>query len=108
MSESAKVELAINRLTEKRDFFADLHDRLPQIPEREIERVRRVQQMEQSRLNTMHPPTSFRLQLLKTRQSTVPQITIDATTHKQVAAELAPLEPKIQQILVDSYLSRLY
>jgi len=90
------------------DFFVELRRQVAEVPEREMERIRRVEQMELSRLDVTHPPTTFRIALLKSQAVTEPQVRLSVENRERIDAELAAVEIKIAKRLVDSQRARLY
>ncbi len=91
-----------------RRLFAYLRQRMTEVPERELERVRRVQQLESSRLDVTHPPTAYRIALLKAHRVSQPKVDYSSIDFQQVAREAATVEERIQQRLLDRALAGLY
>jgi heat shock protein HtpX len=88
---------------DSRNFFDELKHNVTQVPEREMERIRRVTQLEDSRLDITHPPTVYRMKLLQNRPPSKPQFVLSSSNLKQIEQEIAPLQAKVQQKLVDLY-----
>ena len=95
-----------------REGQASLYDLLRSqvraLPERERERLRRVADLEESRLDATHPPTAHRLRLLRSRVDAPPRVVLDDRRSAVIDAELAPHEPALERIALDAYLDRLY
>ena len=89
-------------------LFEELRSRAEHVPPREVERIRRVEQMENSRLDSTHPPTAYRLDALRARSVTAPQVTLGEARYAQLQAELATVQEKIQQELLDKHEDSLY
>ena len=90
------------------DLFSTLRQRLSSVPTRERERIRRVQKLEGSRLDSSHPPTANRLELLEHHYISQPGLTASSLPFNEVAQELATLEEKVARKLVGLWESRLY
>jgi hypothetical protein len=56
------------------DLFEELRRCVEEAPQREIERIRRVQQHELSRLDVTHPPTMNRIELLRSHGAHHPKV----------------------------------
>jgi hypothetical protein len=89
-------------------LFAHLHTALEAVPERERERRRRVARLEHARLDTTHPPTAMRIELLEGRPETAPKVTLNSAWSARIDSELAPLEREVARELLDSHRSSLY
>lgn len=73
-------------------FFDDLRARLASIPPREWDRIRRVERLHVSRLDTTHPPTAYRIALLDALPIAPPAITLADDESAALALELAAAE----------------
>lgn len=71
-----------------RQFLAD-------ILASELERLRRCDLMETSRLDDTHPPTAYRITMLENEAELSAQVLIDPDQSKQIAAEFADFEEKV-------------
>jgi heat shock protein HtpX len=89
------------------NFVEELRRNLAQVPARELERIRRVMQLEDSKLYVTHPPTAYRIRLLKNRPASRPRIMLSPSDLQRLERELEAARPKIQGKLVDSYLVRI-
>ena len=89
-------------------FFQKLRQLVVEVPERELERIERVQQMTGSRLNVTHPPTANRIKLLQVHRSQQPRLTFSPADMAQVEDELAVTERDIQKTLIDAYTASLH
>jgi len=90
------------------DFFLELRRQVAEVPGREMERIRRVEQMEASRLDITHPPTTYRIALLQRQVAAEPQVRLPAERWERVEAEIAAAEAKIAERIVDRQRARLY
>jgi heat shock protein HtpX len=79
------------------DMFGTLREHVHTIPERERERLRRVQLLEDSRLDTTHPPTPYRIQLLQAHPVAGAQVGLSAEQNAAIDAELAGIQDTIQK-----------
>jgi heat shock protein HtpX len=93
---------------EQPDLFAELQGKVAQIPARERERIRRVAQLQESRLDTTHPPTAYRMAFLQSHFLDEARFILDSDDHERLEQELATLRPEIQQQLIDDYRQRLF
>jgi len=103
---SALQSLAVTRTGN--DFFAELRRRVAMLPERERERIRRIEHMENSRLDATHPPTSSRIDLITACLATRAEVTVNASDARALDDELRAFEPGIQAALLDRYQRSLY
>ncbi|HEY3289755.1 MAG TPA: M48 family metalloprotease [Anaerolineae bacterium] len=89
-------------------IFDEMQARVSAVPERELERIHRALKMEQSRLDTTHPPTGFRLDLLELHRCSTAIVTCTESEYQRIYSELQPQQNEIQAQLIDGYLSHLY
>ena len=87
------------------DAFKTAADALPQ---GEIERLRRADQLTQSRLDVTHPPTNFRQEMLARRGEVPPSLTLSTEEADAVATELAAHEAQVHREILDAYEATLY
>jgi hypothetical protein len=85
----------------KESMFGMLRERMANVPAQEVERIRRVQQLELSRLNVTHPPTVYRIAALQAHPVSEADVTLDAAESTAIKQELASLEPALQEKLID-------
>lgn len=78
------------------------------VPERERERRRRVARLETARLNSTHPPTASRIELVERRGSRNAKIVVTEERSAEIDQELAGRRPAIEEKLVDEYRASLY
>jgi len=90
------------------DLFAELRRQVAEMPGRETERIRRVEQMELSRLDVTHPPTALRIALLKRQAVAEPQVRLSVENRERIDAELAAVETEIAGRIVALQRARLY
>jgi Zn-dependent protease with chaperone function len=89
------------------DMFGTLREHVQTIPERERERLRRVQLLEDSRLDTTHPPTPYRIQLLQAHPVAGGQVALSAEQNAALDAELARLQAGIQKKIITRFTGRI-
>jgi heat shock protein HtpX len=104
----AAVQHAAHDRTNETALFAALVATVGRIPDRERERRRRVARLEHARLESTHPPTAKRIDLLEGRGATEPRIVASPEDASAVDDELASRRPLIQHKLVDEYRDSLY
>jgi Zn-dependent protease with chaperone function len=104
-------QLAIQKVTINRssaNVLDELAARVAAIPARETERLRRVSEMEGSRLDATHPPTAFRIGLLRQREALQPLVQLGVGEHSALCKELQPAARRVHERLVDQYRRSLY
>ena len=97
-----RIALGNNRTI---SMFSALTDHVQHIPEQERERLRRVQLLEGSRLDTTHPPTPYRIRFLQTHSITTSQVELSKAENSAIDAELTRLHEKIQRHIVSQMTS---
>jgi heat shock protein HtpX len=90
------------------DIFADVRESVASLPERERERIRRVERLEGSQLDATHPPTAFRIDLIGSNPVQRPAVSVNATDARALDDELTPFQPAVHSALLDRYRRRLY
>ena len=70
------------------DLFDEFRKRIANLPEREMERVRRAANLEGSRLDSTHPPTAQRIAFLSAHQVDVPRLVADEAVMSRIDGEL--------------------
>jgi heat shock protein HtpX len=91
-----------------RDLFEELLQNVERMPERERERIRRVLQMEESRIDVSHPPTAYRIALLRAKYVPNPGMVLSASESEQIDSVLAPMRDRIQRKAITAYKASLY
>lgn len=106
----ASCHLAMQRVAlgnPRADMFGTLREHVHTIPDRERERLRRVQLLEDSRLDTTHPPTPYRIQLLQAHPVAAAHVSLSADQNAAIDAELARLQDRIQKKIITGFTSRI-
>lgn len=86
-----------------KDFFVELRKRITEVPPRELERIKRLSEVEMSRLDVTHPPTLYRINFLSAQpQLGKPEI-MSPAEFEQLERETAALQPAIQKQVVKAY-----
>lgn len=85
---------------EKTDFFDNLRQCIVQVPERELERKKRVELLQNSRLDATHPPTPYRIQLLQSEAELPAQDLFSDHEFELLHRELKSVRSRIQRELV--------
>jgi len=89
------LSLTLERATWKsrnRTFLDDFRRKVTDMPERELERVRRIAQLEGARLNATHPPTVHRIAFLQAHPVTTPKVTLSPEDDERLEYELMLLQ----------------
>lgn len=81
---------------------------IAQMPERELQRIRRVEMMEQSRLDTTHPPTPYRVAYMWERNVEVPRYLLSSVDRDQLEKELSSLYAGLDERLMKWYVEQRY
>ena len=77
------------------DFFTDLKRRVSEVPRREIERIRRLEELALSRVGASHPTIAHRQEFLEANYVAEPEVTLSF-------AEAAELEQELHSLLQES------
>ncbi len=108
---SRALDLSLHHLVHARDhapdLFQDLRERAARVPAREIERMNRITTQTTARLDTTHPPTAYRIEVLAF-QKALPQTIPIPVDWGAVDQELDRLKGRLQAEMVDKYRSYLY
>jgi heat shock protein HtpX len=91
-----------------RNLFDEVRTHIQHIPLRELERIRRVERLHDSRLDATHPPTFYRIELLEAHEVNTPRLAVELEEFEQMRRELAALEQPIQQEILDMENRYLY
>ncbi|HEU4321961.1 MAG TPA: M48 family metalloprotease [Roseiflexaceae bacterium] len=90
-----------------RELVPALRQRVAALPEHEIERLRRLELLDNSRLDTTHPPTAYRVRYLQAHAITEPAVQLSDEEAVRLERELLSLQPRLQRELVDEYRNHL-
>jgi len=104
------VEIAIQRvaLTKKdENIFTAIQNYVSQIPPREIERLRRVNLLEDARIDVTHPPTIYRINILTEHPMEQIKVELSHLDSEKIRAELKPFESAVQKKMISDYVKRL-
>jgi Zn-dependent protease with chaperone function len=88
--------------------FGLFRDGLAAMPERERERMRRVAEMTESRLDSTHPPTAHRIRFLREREPRLGSLRDGPALAAAANDALAASEGKVHSDLVGEYRDRLF
>lgn len=80
-----------------RDFFAELNQRIQDTPPRELERIRRIQRLESSRLDATHPPTPLRIEMLESHRIEQAAVQISPEIFARIEQEYAPVQAEMRR-----------
>lgn len=105
-------EVSLQRIAlsqdQNQDLFEALRERMASVPDRELERIRRVEQMAGSRLDATHPPTALRIQVLRAHPVSAPSVKLRLPLFEQLDSELDAARQETQRKLIDMRQSWLY
>jgi Zn-dependent protease with chaperone function len=82
---------------EEQNLFNLLRQYVSNMPPRELERIRRVEQQAEFRLDATHPPTAYRIAFLKAHPLSHPKILLMPATEEQLERELKPIQEEMQR-----------
>jgi heat shock protein HtpX len=82
--------------------------KVEELPSKEYRRLKRVSELELSKLNYTHPPNAYRIQFLNSQNHYTSRISLTVEQNKKIDRELAKHEERIQDRLVGEYLASLY
>nr|WP_276316320.1 M48 family metallopeptidase [Paenibacillus artemisiicola] len=78
------------------------------MPERERERIRRVELLEGSRLDYTHPPGAYRIQFLQRHYRSSAKVALTDERSDRIEAELKKAEPRIEARMIQDFQASLY
>lgn len=100
LNETFRLSLKIAYLNrDGPNFFNKLQQRVAQVPARELERIRRINQLTRSRLDATHPPTAYRIEFLKAHDIPEANVVLSSTELVSLDQELAYLQDEVQKQL---------
>jgi len=79
------------------DFFAHLKQHTDQVPARERERLRRIEQLTHVGIDTSHPPTAQRIVFVKAHPVDQPLVELSPLETEQLQSEMQPLLQRVQK-----------
>ena len=106
-AELAVHQYVVGRYSSGDDVFDALRSAVTAVPERELERRRRIARLEGTRLASTHPPTGKRIELLERRQETQPAVVADAHVQEEIDTELRSVRPALSRRVVEQYRAAL-
>jgi Zn-dependent protease with chaperone function len=74
------------------------------VPEREMERVRRADVMDNVRTDTSHPPTASRITFIKSRRFELPMVILSDALSRAIDEELHPFRERFSMNLMDHFI----
>jgi len=105
------LELAVQQAVVQRkenEVFELFQANISSIPDHEIERIQRVNMLYESRVDSSHPPTPYRIGFAQSRGVIKPEFILDEERHTLLLDELKKFEPDIGRKLVDEYKDWIY
>lgn len=83
------------------DLIGQFQQFVKEVPESELERIKRVNLLDGSRLNVTHPPTANRISYISALDSAVPLYRMTDETHRLIMDELSNLAAPIEAKIID-------
>lgn len=109
LSQCITVPIQRHALTgSKESIFEKINEYLATVPERELERIKRVNTLEGARIDVTHPPTVHRIEYLSKHEIRDPKIVLSESNAENIQLELQYFEAQVQKKLTDAYVSGLY
>ncbi len=105
------LELAVQQaVVQRREdaVFELFQANISSIPDHEIERIQRENMLYESRVDSSHPPTPYRIGFAQSRGVIEPGFILDEERHAQLLDELKKFEQDIGRKLVDEYKDWIY
>lgn len=93
---------------EGQDLLAEFSHRISRIPERELERLCRLERLPSSRVDTTHPPTVHRISFLEAHRVETPKVAFSEEDLLGLKEELTRTHQRMQKRAVDAFRARLY
>jgi Zn-dependent protease with chaperone function len=91
----------------RRGVFEALRRKVAHVPPRELERVARVEKSLDARLDSTHPPTAYRIELLKARPVTHPDVVVSTADIDAIERELSQIRPDLETVMLESFRTRM-
>lgn len=98
---------AINSRNTSR-LFESFQKALERVPERELERIKRVDRLKDARIDVTHPPTWSRGAFIESLDIDKPVYTMSDDLHRRFVEEMAKLREPIERRIIDDYKDRLW
>jgi Zn-dependent protease with chaperone function len=90
------------------NFFTEIIREVLTTPNKEIERIKRIERMEGSRLDATHPPTIYRLNFIDSLGDLSPTVFLSETESQRIDKEINSLAESLNDKLIDEYREVLY
>lgn len=103
--------LAVQRVVLQRkgdSVFRVFQDMIANLPEREIERIHRVNHLRESRIDSSHPPTPYRIGFAQSRGYIAPEYILREDKHKLFREELSRFQTGIEEKLIDDFRAKIH
>lgn len=94
-------ELAVRKNTI--NLFDAVHEQIKLMPDREKARLSRLAQLETSKLDSTHPPTTYRIKLLENLKASPSSIAVGKGTLAKMQQELETQQTRIQEEVIENY-----
>lgn len=107
----SRFEFILQRYTLKHnkfDLFKILKKDFDSVPTQEIERIRRIGELEELSLDETHPPTMYRAKFLQKHFETGTKLSISEDQQHLLAKEISKIKDRIQADAIDYYRYGLY
>ena len=87
-------------------FFHDFVEQILMVSAKELERIKRVELLDNSRLDATHPPTGNRIIYINSLDLAQPNQIIKDETYQLIMNELSKLHLSIEKSILDDYKRR--
>ncbi|MGD8188907.1 M48 family metallopeptidase [Brevibacillus ginsengisoli] len=89
-------------------LFQELRQQFDHMPQQEITRIQKIGRMVESRLDSTHPPTAYRIEFLEAQGNVSPAYEITDQDQELLEQELRKLEEQIQPKIMNYYKEHQY
>lgn len=93
---------------QNQSFWAILQEHVNALPANELERLRRMQQIEGARMDSTHPPTVDRLQVINSHPFDTPKVQLSENEYTRIKNDLVDYYERIEHKIKDDYRNSLY
>lgn len=106
-----RFETILHRVSLRKDagdLFAEFSQDVFSLSTKEKERIKKIGQLEKSRLDATHPPIFFRMQFLKNHYEAGTQISPEVVKNELLEKELSKIRATAQAEMISNYEAGLY
>jgi Zn-dependent protease with chaperone function len=94
-------------INEANDAFGDFADAVERMPPRELARIRRIETIQGASLDTSHPPTVNRVQMLNANGPPTASVVLAASDSRRIDEEVQQIAARVRRELLDDVQERM-